>query len=65
MGRKAGSTLFAYSKAMKNAKIMWSGEHIWMFLRNPGKYVPGNKMAFPGLGTEMEKAHLIAYLATI
>jgi len=31
-------------------------------LANPGKYVPGNKMAFAGIPNESDRANLIAYL---
>jgi cytochrome c len=33
-----------------------------MYLLNPGKYVPGNKMSFAGLASEEDRANLIAYL---
>lgn len=65
IGRKAGTTAFSYSKAMKNSGITWSAKHLWMYIANPGKYISGNKMSFAGIGGEMEKAHLIAYLASV
>jgi cytochrome c len=49
VGRKAGETLFGYSKAMKGSGIVWSEKHIFMYLLNPGKHIPGNKMSFSGL----------------
>jgi len=39
-----GSTGFAYSKAFKGGGFNWSAKHLWVFLANPSKYVPGNKM---------------------
>lgn len=65
MGRKAGETAFSYSKAMKNSGIVWSDKHVWMYLTNPGKYIPGNKMSFAGISGEAERGHLIAYLNSI
>merc|ERR1712080_286027 len=51
-GRKSGSTGFAYSKAMKNAGITWSPKHLFIFTKNPSKYVPGSRMAFAGLESD-------------
>lgn len=65
VGRKAGQTLFSYSKAMKGSGITWSDKHLWMYLTNPGKHVPGNKMSFSGISGETDKAHLIAFLASV
>lgn len=50
---------------MKNSGIVWSDKHLWMYLSNPGKYISGNKMSFAGIAGETEKAHLIAYLASV
>ncbi len=63
IGRPAGNTAFAYSKAMKGSGITWTDKHLFVFLTNPGKYVPGNRMAFAGLDGEGDRANLIAYLA--
>ncbi|KAM3143980.1 hypothetical protein pb186bvf_004031 [Paramecium bursaria] len=62
IGRKAGSTQFPYSKAMKSMPFEWSDKHLFVFLKNPGKYVVGTKMAFAGLENEKDRADLIAYL---
>merc|ERR1712080_242822 len=61
-GRKAGTTGFAYSKAMKNSGVTWSRKHIFMYIKNPSKYIPGARMAFAGLESEIDRANLIAYL---
>lgn len=50
---------------MKNSGIVWSEKHIWMYVTNPGKYIPGNKMSFAGIAGEAERAHLIAYLQSV
>jgi cytochrome c len=52
IGRVAGSTTFKYSGSMKKAGFTWSDKHLFMFLKNPTKYVTGTKMAFAGLDSE-------------
>src|SRR5436189_6266380 len=62
-GRKAGtSDGFVYSEAMKNSGITWDDETIGKYLHNPREFVPGNKMAFPGIKDDKEMADLLAYL---
>ncbi len=62
VGRAAGSTGFKYSNSMKKSGITWTDKHLFMFLKNPAKYVPGLRMAFAGLDSETDRANLIAYL---
>ncbi|GAK32644.1 hypothetical protein JCM17846_19140 [Iodidimonas nitroreducens] len=62
-GRTSGTVEgFAYSKAMQDAGIVWSEDTISAYLENPRTYIPGNRMAFPGLRKEEDRADLIAYL---
>ena len=62
-GRKSGTAEgFDYSKAMQEAGITWSEETLDAYLADPKEYVKGNKMAFPGLKKESQRADLIAYL---
>jgi cytochrome c len=62
-GRKAGTyDNFAYSEAMKNSAVVWTDETIAQYLRAPSKFIPGNKMAFPGIKDEKQIADLLAYL---
>lgn len=64
-GRTSGTSAgFAYSPAMKNAKIRWDAKSLNDFLTKPSAKVPGNKMAFVGLGNPQDRADLIAYLAS-
>jgi cytochrome c len=49
VGRAAGSTAFGYSKAMKNSGITWTPKHLFAYVTNPGKHIPGNKMSFAGI----------------
>ncbi|WP_293780715.1 cytochrome c family protein [uncultured Oxalicibacterium sp.] len=66
VGRRAGTTKdFTYSRAMKNAGIVWTEEKLHAFVRNPGKVVPNNKMRFYGLWSDAEANDLIAYLRTL
>jgi len=65
VGRAAGLEKFAYSKGMKTSGITWSEKHLFVFLKNPSKHVPGTKMAFAGLAAEKDRADLIAYLKSV
>jgi cytochrome c len=47
---------------MKGSGITWSEKYLFAYLANPGKTIPGNKMAFGGIADETERANLIAYL---
>jgi len=65
MGRKAGSDPnYNYSPAMKQANIVWDAKTLDAYLSDPQKVVPGNKMPFPGLKTEHDRADVVAYFAT-
>jgi cytochrome c len=62
-GRRAGSTAdYAYSEAMKNARIVWNEQTLAAFLRDPGKVVPGTKMRFWGISDANQILALQAYL---
>jgi cytochrome c len=43
----------------------WSFDELNKYLTNPKADVPGNKMAFPGLKKDDERANVIAYLNTL
>ncbi len=65
IGRKAGSVDgYNYSPAMKSANITWDAKTLDQYLTDPAKVVPGNKMPFPGLKTDHDRADVIAYLAS-
>ena len=50
---------------MKNSGITWSAKHIYVYVVNPGKHIPGNQMSYAGMSGEMERGHLIAYLESV
>eukprot|EP00416_Gambierdiscus_australes_P030160 CAMPEP_0171091716 /NCGR_PEP_ID=MMETSP0766_2-20121228/35010_1 /TAXON_ID=439317 /ORGANISM="Gambierdiscus australes, Strain CAWD 149" /LENGTH=115 /DNA_ID=CAMNT_0011549865 /DNA_START=58 /DNA_END=405 /DNA_ORIENTATION=+ len=63
IGRQSGSyDGFAYSEANKNSGIIWSGKHLFEYLVNPKKYMPGTKMVFAGIKKDKERADLITYI---
>lgn len=65
-GRTSGTAEgFAYSTAMKNAKIVWSEDTLNQYLTKPKAFVPKNKMAFIGLKKEEDRKNLIAYLESV
>ena len=63
VGRKAGTAEgFKYSKAFQEADFDWNDENLHQYLEDPRKFLPGNKMAFPGLRSEEDRDNVIAYL---
>ena len=48
---------------MKQANFVWDAKTLDAYLSDPQKVVPGNKMPFPGLKTDHDRADVIAYLA--
>ena len=62
-GRTSGTAEgFKYSDAVKEAAVEWDDESLDEWLANPRKFIPKNKMAFPGLKKEKQRVNLIAYL---
>jgi cytochrome c len=62
-GRAAGSVDgFKYSDAMKSSDLSWSEESLMAYLANPKEFMPGNRMAFPGIKKEDEMENLLAFL---
>ncbi|GAB6052395.1 cytochrome c family protein [Magnetospira thiophila] len=53
---------FKYSDAMKAAGKTWDEATIAEYLKDPKAFVPGNKMAFPGLKKDDDIADVIAYI---
>jgi nitrite reductase (NO-forming) len=64
IGRKAGTEpSYNYSQGMKSAGVVWDEKTLNQYLEDPAKTVPGNKMPFPGLKTDHDRADVIAFLA--
>jgi cytochrome c len=64
VGRKAASTKFSYSAALKASKLTWDKATLNTFLKAPGKLVPGTRMVV-AIGDDTQRANLVAYLATL
>lgn len=63
VGRKAGQAAgYNYSAAMRDADVVWDAAALDAFLSGPQKFIPKNRMAFPGLRSSEERASVIAYL---
>ena len=53
---------FAYSDALKGLEGEWTVEKLSGWIENPRAFAPGNRMGFPGLKDEADRANLIGYL---
>lgn len=62
-GRTAGTVDgFKFSDTMAGSGIVWDDQTISDYVANPKKFMPGNKMAFPGIKGEDDREDLIAFL---
>lgn len=64
VGRKAASTSFNYSDALKSSGLTWSATEIDSFITAPNKKVPGTRM-FINVTNPADRADLIAFLSTL
>jgi len=64
VGRKAASTDFLYSPALKASGLKWDKANLDTFLAAPSKLVPGTRMAI-SVANPAERAALVAYLASL
>jgi cytochrome c len=55
---------FRYSNAMTEFGGEWTFDRLAGYLADPRGYIPGNKMAFPGVRKDDELAALLAFLRT-
>lgn len=63
VGRASGSvTGYSYSDANKNSGVTWTTDVLFEYLENPKAFMPGTKMAFPGIKDAQDRANLVAYL---
>jgi cytochrome c len=56
---------YAYSPAMKAAKVKWSKAELIGFISDPQKRVPGTKMAFAGQKDPAQAAAIADYLLSL
>lgn len=61
VGRKAGSTSYNYSAALKSSGLTWTKSNLDQFLSGPAKKVPGTRMVMT-ISDKAQRAALIAYL---
>lgn len=66
LGRESGAIEgFRYSRAMKNARLVWDERRLDDFITAPQKLIPGTIMPFSGIANAERRADLIAYLKTL
>lgn len=62
-GEKAGARAsFRYSDALKNAEFTWTPRALDAWLKEPARFLPGNRMTFIGVSYEQDRTDLISYL---
>jgi cytochrome c2 len=65
-GRKAGAVPgYNYSDALKGSDIVWNARNLDPWLADPHRFVPGDKMPFPGLKNAADRQDVIAYLKAL
>jgi cytochrome c2 len=52
-----------YSEALMAAEGAWTPEKLDQWLANPNDYIPGNRMAYPGVRAEQDRIDIIGFLA--
>jgi cytochrome c len=59
---RATTSGFSYSDAMKSKGGSWDKESLDKFITKPKDFIPGTKMAFPGLKKPQDRADVILFL---
>jgi cytochrome c len=63
VGRASGSVAgYSYSDANKTSGVTWTTDVLFKYLEDPKGFMPGTKMAFPGIKDAQDRANLVAYL---
>jgi cytochrome c len=63
IGKSAGMVEgFNYSKANKEADVIWTPDVMDEYLTNPRAFMPGTRMSYAGLRREDDRIEVIAYL---
>lgn len=63
-GRTAAAGKFAYTPALKAAKINWTKENLDKYLARPSKLVPGTRMVI-SVTDPAQRAAIVTYLGTL
>ena len=53
---------YSYSNALREADFVWTPRALDAWLQQPAKFLPGNRMTYPGLREAADRDNLIAYL---
>jgi cytochrome c len=62
-GRPAASREnFEYSRALSEARFVWTPDALDAWLAEPARFLPGNRMAFAGIREAADRQALIAFL---
>lgn len=62
VGRKAASTTFTYSPALKASKLVWNRANLDRYLTAPNKLVPGTRMVI-AVSDAKQRAAILDFLA--
>jgi cytochrome c len=62
LGRKAASTQFNYSPALKASKLTWTRANLERYLTGPGQMVPGTRMVI-SVSDPAQRAAILNFLA--
>lgn len=65
VGSKKAEGGFSYSDALKKVGGVWDYAALNAFLADPKGFAPGNKMVFPGIKNDQDRAALILYLRSL
>ena len=65
-GETAGSAeRYSYSAALQEADFVWTPRALDAWLARPARFLPGNRMSFPGVSSASDRADMIAYLLEV
>jgi len=56
---------FRYSDALKGLEGDWTMDKLSAWLENPREFAPGNRMGYPGLKDEQDRANVIGYMQSL
>ena len=56
---------YDYSAAVREADFVWTPRALDAWMAEPGRFLPGNRMTFAGVGKAEDRADIIAYLLTV